>query len=137
MRTEAARISDFFGDVISSYSRSDAISDGVLIPISDELCSDAGIVFPVCVTDTVWNGFIDPVNISQLPGQSVEGRLWDLLWMLRSAVKMANSSSDRIRYQVFFQMQPGEDPELIDLIAVCGPGDAGEPVITIMQPGED
>lgn len=78
MRTETATITEFFGDVISMYSRSDAISDGVLVPISPTLCNEAGIKFPVAVTDTIWNGYIDPSNISQLPGQSVDGRLWDL-----------------------------------------------------------
>ena len=137
MRTEAATITEFYGDVISMYSRSDAISDGVLVPISPTLCNEAGIKFPVAVTDTIWNGYIDPSNISQLPGQSVDGRLWDLLWMFRCAVKAASGGGDRIRYQVLFQMNPSGAPEEVDLIAVCGPGDAGEPVITIMLPGED
>ena len=33
--------------------------------------------------------------------------------------------------------KPGRPPEPVDLISVCGPGDIGEPVITIMLPGED
>jgi hypothetical protein len=57
--------------------------------------------------------------------------------MFRTAVKLGNGAGDRIRYKVLFQMVPGKEPEEIDLIAVCGPGDAGEPVITIMLPGED
>ena len=137
MQTEAAQLTEFFGDMISLYSRSDAIRDGVLVQISPELCKDAGVVLPVCVTDTVWSGYIDPSNLSQLPGQSVEGRLWDLLWMFRCAVKSGNGRGDRIRYQVLFQMTYGGGPEEVDLIAVCGPGDDAEPVITIMLPGED
>lgn len=137
MQTEATALSEFFGDLIYSYSRADAIADGVLIPVSSELCTDAGIKFPVCVTETIWNGYIEPYYLPQLPGQSVEGRLWDLLWMFHLAVKAGNGTGDRIRYQVYFLTQVSEEPELIDLIAVCGPGDMGEPVITIMLPGED
>lgn len=137
MPTEHAPVPEFFGDIISSYTRADAIRDGVLVPLSPELLADAGLVFPVCVTDTVWNRYIDPVELSRLPGQSVEGRLWDLLWMLRVAIKTMKGGGDRIRYRVLFQMSPEDPPEPVDLISVCGPGDIGEPVITIMLPGED
>jgi len=137
MKTEASPLSDFFGDVIFSYTRTQAIADGVLIPISPELCKDAGVIIPVCVTDTLWNGYIDPVNLSRLPGQSVEGRLWDLLWMFRAAIQAGNGDVNRIRYDVLFLMKPAAEPERVTLIAVCGPGDQGEPVITIMLPGDD
>jgi len=137
MNTESASLTEFFGDVISCYSRAEAIADGVLIPISPVLLKDAGIVLPVAVTDTVWNGYIDPYYLPDLPGQSVEGRLWDLLWMFRVAVKAENGGGDRIRYQVLFQIPGRSEPKVVDLIAVCGPGDKGEPVITIMLPGED
>jgi hypothetical protein len=33
--------------------------------------------------------------------------------------------------------QRGKKPELVQLIMHIGPGDNAEPVITIMQPGED
>ena len=137
MQIESSSLSDFYGDLISLYSRADAIADGVLIPISPELCKDAGIVLPVCVTDTVWGKYLDPVNMADLPGQSVEGRIWDLLWMLRHAIKTGGGNGDRIRYQVLFQMRPAEKPETADLISVCGPDDDLKPVITIMLPGED
>ena len=53
--SESASLSDFFGDVISCYSRAEAIADGVLVSISPVILKDAGIVLPVAVTDTVWN----------------------------------------------------------------------------------
>lgn len=137
MNTESAPLTEFFGDVISCYSRAEAIADGVLVPISPVLLKDAGIVLPVAVTDTVWNGYIDPYYLPDLPGQSVEGRLWDLLWMFRVAVKAGNGGGDRIRYQVLFLIPGRDEPKAVELIAVCGPGDRGEPVITIMLPGED
>jgi hypothetical protein len=137
MQTETASLTEFYGDMISLYSRADAIRDGVLVPLSPELCKDAGVVLPVCVTDTVWNGYIDPANMTEMPGQSVEGRMWDLLWMFRCAVKVGKGGGDRIRFSVLFQTKPKGNPEQIDLIAVCGPGDEADPVITIMLPGED
>ncbi len=129
--------SSVFGDIISSYSRADAIRDGVLIQAPGDLMADAGIVFPVCLTDSVYSGYINPSNLTDMPGQSVEGRMWDLLWMLRVSIKTGGGRGDRLSYSVLFQMEPGKEPVLVDLISVCGPGDMGEPVITIMLPGED
>ena len=141
MKTEASPLSDFFGDIIFSYTRTQAIADGVLIPVSPELCKDAGVIIPVCVTDTLWNGYIDPVNLSQLPGQSVEGRLWDLLWMFRNCASSPQwRGADRIRYRVIFLMKTGKTrsrQETVTVIGACGPGDDGEPVITLMLPEDD
>ncbi len=129
--------SSVFGDIISSYSRADAVRDGVLIRAPGDLMADVGIVFPVCLTDSVYSGYINPSNLADMPGQSVEGRMWDLLWMLRVSIKAGDSRGDRLNYSVLFQMEPGKEPVSVDLISVCGPGDQGEPVITIMLPGED
>lgn len=130
-------IQSVFGDIISSYSRAEAIRDGVLVPVPADLMADAGIVFPVCLTDSVYSGYINPSNLADLPGQSVEGRMWDLLWMLRVSIKAGDGRGDRMSYSVLFQMEPGKEQVSVDLISACGPGDQGEPVITIMLPGED
>jgi hypothetical protein len=34
-------------------------------------------------------------------------------------------------------MSPGATPVPIDLKAICGPGDDGEPVLTVLLPDED
>jgi len=34
-------------------------------------------------------------------------------------------------------MSPNTDPIPIELLAVCGPGDSGEPVVTVMLPGDE
>jgi hypothetical protein len=34
-------------------------------------------------------------------------------------------------------VDPGGTPPLVRLKAVCGPGDQGEPVLTVMRPDED
>ena len=52
--------------VIYSYSRADAIRDGVLIELPDAIVREAGIVFPVAVTDKLW-GYIYRAG---LPGQT-------------------------------------------------------------------
>lgn len=131
-------ISEIFGDPISVYSRADALRDGVLIEADPELCREAGILWPVAISDHLW-GYIEPDNLAEMPGQSVSGRSWDLLWMFATSAKMSRGES-RIKFRVSFQMKTGRTRprvETIPIIAVCGPGDDGEPVITLMLPEDD
>ena len=43
----------FFGDVISTYTRAQAIEDGVLIDAGN-IAQEAGFQWPVAVTSAVW-----------------------------------------------------------------------------------
>jgi len=79
-------LTDFFGDVIHAYTRADAIRDGVLVELPAAICQEAGVIVPVAVTAEVWH-LIDPGNLDQMPGQSVTGRLWDLLWAFTVAAR--------------------------------------------------
>ena len=131
--------SEIFGDPISCYSRADALRDGVLIVADPRICKEAGIRWPVAISDHLW-GYIEPDNLDSMPGQSVSGRLWDLLWMFTLAVKRQTGPSDRFTYRVTFQTKTGKTrarAETITVAAVCGPGDDGEPVITLMLPGDE
>ena len=73
--------------------------------------------------------------------QDEAGRLWDILWMLRFALRAAktdNRDTSNLQYQLHVRNTNDEgDPPLVTLKAVCGPGDDAEPVITIMLPHED
>ena len=122
-------------EVIDVYSRADAIEDGLLIDVS-ETAKEAGIVFPVAVTNTVWETYIVPDERSRKWGQSESGRLWDTVWMLRCAIKRYPSGTDTIHYSLYYIMKE-KQRRLVRLKAICGPGDNGEPVITIMLPEED
>jgi len=131
-------ISEMFGEPISVYSRADALRDGVLIAADPDTCREAGILWPVAVTDHLWS-YIDPGNLEEMPGQSVSGRRWDLLWIFATTAKMSRGES-RIKFRVSFQMKTGRTRpriETIMIIGVCGPGDEGEPVITLMLPEDD
>lgn len=134
---EAAAV---FGDVIYAYTRDQAIKDGVLVDVS-QVAQEAGFVFPVAVTRRVWDEIITPpVSVKEL-GQSEGGRLWDVLWMLRVAIKKDKTQGSHIRYQLIVQNDfehDLEDPRyLVTLKSLCHGGDDREPVITIMMPDED
>jgi hypothetical protein len=120
-------------DLIHRYSRADAIRDGVLIDVSTT-AREAGFRYPVALTCAVWERCIRVP-----PGvvcQDEAGRLWDVLWMLRRAVRSQDGAE--VRYGVHVRNDNRErTPPLVLLKALCGPGDEGEPVITVMMVDED
>jgi hypothetical protein len=118
---------NLFGEVISSYTRAEGIADGVLIDVS-ETAKEAGIKFPVAVTNKLWADFIK-VEGTKRSGDT-EGRLWDTIWMLLVNIKRGNNGS-RVDYVVRYGRKN------VTLKALVHPGDNREPVITIMLPNED
>lgn len=123
-------------DIISSYSRANAIEDGELVDVS-ATAKEAGFKFPVALTRAVWDQYVETHG---LPGQDEAGRLWDVLFMLRCAIKTARQGSDTMRFQVIVLM-PGRGVtpkhQRVTLKSICGPGDTADPTITILLPEED
>ena len=118
-------------EAIPTYSRAEAIADGVLID-ADEMAKEAGFTMPVGLTATVWTKYVQVPEKAE--GQDEQGRLWDILNMLRFAIKQ-DSQGSQLMFTVFVN-NDGE-PIPVELKTICGPGDDAEPVITIMQPNED
>jgi hypothetical protein len=119
---------------IFSYTRAQAIEDGVLVDVS-KMAREAGFLYPVALTRAVWERY---VRVPEgLAGQDEPGRLWDILWMLSLEVRRSKKPRSEVRFRLFVQTEPGERPELVTLKALCGPGDAAEPVMTILLPHED
>jgi len=122
-----------FGEVIYSYTRAQAIEDGVLVDVT-EMAKEAGIRHPVAITANAWHTWIVPDKRSEAYGQSWPGRLWDAFMVFRHAAK--NTAEDTLYFSVLFIMK-ARQRRMGTFKAVCGPGDNGEPVITIMLPEED
>lgn len=120
-------------EVISEYTRKEALEDGVLIDIS-ELAKEAGFMVPVAVTNNLWATWIIPPAKMEDCGQSDTGRLWDVLHMLRMNCKRSNAT--RIKYEVLFQNTP-KRLTTVELISTIGSDENGNPVITIMLPEDD
>jgi hypothetical protein len=120
-------------DLNHRYSRADAIRDGVLIDVS-ATAREAGIRWPVALTQTVWQRCVAvPPGV---PCQDEPGRLWDVVFLLRLAA--SRSSGAEVRFGVHVRGDNREGtPPLVWLKALCGPGDHGEPVVTVMLPEED
>lgn len=127
-------------DMIYAYSRKQALADGVLVDVT-ETAREAGFKVPVAMTSAVWEGCVAWTEHDDLAkggcGQSEQGRLWDVLSMAIHAAR--TTQGDRAEFAVLRIPREGEneDPELVNLVLHIGPGDQGEPVCTVMEPGED
>ena len=122
-------LKDIFGEVISTYSRKEAIEDGYLFEVSESTLKEAGILFPTCISA----GIVAKMNeaIKTCKGMNdFEGITWDILTMLKYGIKR---STDPTRVNFIVKIWR----ENVTMYAVCGGGDNGEPVITIMLPNED
>jgi hypothetical protein len=122
-------------ELISVYTRAEAIEDGVLVDVS-ETAREAGIRYPVAMTRGAWEELVawKPENKGI---QDEAGRLWDVLTMLRFAARRSQESRIRCEVQRVPNTPEATQPRLAEFFAVCGPGDSPEPVITLMLEGED
>jgi len=125
-------------DIVSVYSREQAIADGYLVDVS-EIAKEAGFKFPVALTRAVWDDCVewDYKDTERQTYQDQEGRLWDVVYMAANAGRQ--SSSNELVYQLYRVPRGGraKKPVLVSLKSHIAPGDKGEPVITIMKPNED
>jgi hypothetical protein len=124
-----------FGDVVYSYTRAQAVADGVQVEVT-KTAQEAGIRFPVFLTRTVFDAYVAvPPNVS---GQDEAGRLWDVVWMLRFAIQRTKSGVDRLPFALYVR-NDNRAAKLIKMIAVAGPLDIDDPkpAITVMMPDED
>ena len=126
-------MSDF--EVIASYSRAQAIADGVLIDVST-LAKEAGYRWPVAFTDHLWHDYVVPPLDLAAEGQSISGRLWDVLNVIKYSIVQSKDAT-RLSFSVLFAMEPGKAPIPVELVSIAGPGDDGLPTITVMLPEDD
>ena len=123
----------FFGEVISVYSRAQALEDGMLVDCS-ALAREAGIRFPIALTRAAWDLCVALSPAAERACNDETGRLWDVVWMLSCAIRSGGGGTE-----VAFEIRcvtTSARPSLVRLKALCGPGDDAEPVVTIMLPGE-
>ena len=144
-------------EIISRYTRRQAIEDGVLVQLSGpgyqgdawipEMLKEAGFRYRMAMTSTVFTHCVTPVvgEGERLAScQDVKGRLWDVLWMLKAAIRKAGATdtlwfSLRVVPNVSADCELDNAPRarLVKLKCVCGPDDDGSPCLTIMYPEED
>jgi hypothetical protein len=124
-------------ELIHSYTRKEAIEDGSLIDVSDTReAKELFIRFPIALTRSVWKKYVEVLK--GVTCQDIHGRLWDILWIFRLTTRQSRTATDTVLFKVHVRNNnsPGTPP-LVTLKGICGPGDQGEAVLTIMLPEED
>ncbi|GGU40320.1 DUF6573 family protein [Streptomyces violascens] len=120
---------DEYGPVVASFTRAEFFADGTFIAIPPVVSSAAGLKMPVIITVGVRQEFVTGDG-------GEDDRLRAVLSAVARAVEQAPVG------EVCFVVPAGELPcgrEPIGadrLIAITEPGDTGEPVLTMMLPGE-
>ena len=142
-------LKEIFGECISVYTRKQAIDDGVLVDVTT-VANEAGFKWPTAMTRAVYDRYVEVPE--ELAGcQDISGRCWDILWMLWVTVRTNKIQGDRGEFKLLVRFpestellsnekkHPAERGglRLVTLKSVSGPGDQGEPTITIMTPFED
>lgn len=126
-------------DVVFRYTRKQAIADGVLVdlmqPETESLVKEAGFKWPIAITASAFSAAVCPLGESLPEGQDLKGRLWDVLRNLWLAVRLRGHHSDRVSFKVL--VWDGKRHQTVRLWSLSGPGDQGEPVLTVMLEGED
>lgn len=137
---------EFFGQPISVYTRRQAIEDGILVQLSGdgyegdawipEMVAEAGIKIPVALTTTVFMDCVCLTKAAERALNDIKGRMWDVLYMFAEAVRRLPANRDQMIFELYV-VRNRVRPDRVKLKALIGPGDEGEPVITIMYPNED
>jgi hypothetical protein len=131
-------------NLVSAYTRADALDDGEQIDISDT-AKEAGFRYPVYITRAAWASAVeaggtwkedeDGKETLILPlGQDVQGRMWDVLNVMRWKIKTQQDICEfSFRVSVFaYDGKPHRHD--VELWSQVGPVDADDPspAITIM-----
>lgn len=123
-------LTSIFGEVISKYTRADALRDGELVDISTT-AREAGFKFPTAATRALWE------TLNRIPRhtswQDYEGRLWDVLTMAKDGIRRSPAGVSRVAFQVILSIE-GSRRKYATLVIDLGPGDDAEPVFTMGFP---
>lgn len=123
-----------FGEVISRYTREQAIADGMLIDLSaiaPDVCRQH-YKYPVACTAGVY-ALIEKAISSKRHCNDLNGFVHDLLHMSRV---MSRPIDPQTRLFPTIIQGAGRQRNF-EFKIHCGPGDDSEPVLTIMLPSED
>lgn len=138
--TEDSAMQELFGEPISTYTRAQAIEDGALVNLMGFFSTHDDVAsvcrqhykFPIAFTAAVFDIMQKAVENPRYCNDYA-GIVHDMLWMSKVMKRQIDESTVMFRVII---AGAGRQRNYDFKLAV-GPGDHGEPVITIMMPDED
>jgi len=131
----APSLQDTFGEAIYTFTRKQALENGFQVDVS-KTAKEAGFRFRVYLTRAVFDKYVAvPEGVK---GQDEAGRLWDILWMLRSAIRRMPDGVSRVPFVVLVR-NDNRRAKPVGIVVECGACDIDDPspAITVMMPDED
>lgn len=132
---EKDSITELFGEVIYSYTRAQAIEDGVLVDLMQDRMAQVcrqHYKYPVACTAAVF-AIMEKAVANKKHCNDFAGVLHDMLWMSKVMKRKIDESTVIFRVKI---VGAGKK-SLYEFKLNCGPGDDGAPVMTLMMPDED
>lgn len=129
--------------VISSYTRAQALEDGFLVEVPEKLWREAGFKWPVAITTHVYTDVARVPDHPKAQGESIEGRLWDILWMAYRAVLFVKQhgkpgdDDNHLPFDVLATDELGKKRAHRLWVVLSGEGPNGAPTLTIMFPEDN
>jgi hypothetical protein len=121
---------------IHAYTRAQALEDGVLVDLSaraPDTCR-SHFIHPLACTSAVW--CLLEATVKREPGNSLDGVLHGVLTCAKLTARIRPPPSpDRVVFKAL--LAEGATLRSFTLQLACGPGDMGEPVLTLMLRDED
>ncbi|MDA8260748.1 MAG: hypothetical protein M0Z99_34800 [Betaproteobacteria bacterium] len=135
--TTTDTLHEIFGEPIHTYTRAQSIEDGFLVNLSDPESDTAEVCrqhykYPIACTRAVFELMRRAVE-NPKHANDWRGVLHDMLWMSRVFKRSIDAST--VQFKVIITGTGHRRNHEFKLRV--GPGDQGEPVITIMMPDED
>ena len=138
--TEDSAMQELFGEPISTYTRAQAIEDGALVNLMGFFSTHDDVAsvcrqhykFPIACTAAVFDIMQKAVENPRYCNDYA-GIVHDMLWMSKIMKRQIDESTVMFRVIIAGAGQQRN----YDFKLAVGPGDQGEPVITIMMPDED
>jgi len=127
---------EIFGEPISVYTRRQAIEDGELVDVTEWASAGTGFTggftIPVAFTRSLWAA-VEAIPKRLAGVADIRGRAHDVPWMASVATRRAGKGDRTVTFRVILPRECSRS-KYVTLRAECGPGDDGEPVITIGFP---
>ena len=132
-----SNLNEFYGEIISIYTRAQAIEDGTLVDLSKLFpkTTRRHFKYPIAVTSTLFADVESCVEARNVKAGREIATVESVFGAILLAIVCKSRAQRGDCARVYFQIPLyGVGPR--KLVCDCGPGDDAAPVITICSPSE-